>query len=188
MKKYIVDYLMLFTIAGLIVLLDQWTKSWVISTLPFGHIYNPDHWLTQFIRIVHWQNTGSAFGLFQGFGGIFTVLAFIVAGVIIYYYPQIPRTDWLLRIAMGMQLGGALGNLVDRLTEGHVTDFISVLNFPVFNIADASISVGTVILMFGIWDRERKEASARAQADETSGNEPENQLVTPKIPEDLQSE
>ena len=66
------------------------------------------------------------------------------------------RSDWFLRVAMSMQLGGALGNLTDRLiNDGRVTDFISVGAFPVFNIADASISVGTAILLLGVYLQER---------------------------------
>ena len=85
---------------------------------------------------------------------VFTVLAFIVIAAIIYYYPQVANQDWSLRLAMSMQLGGAIGNLIDRLTIGHVTDFISVGTFPVFNIADASISVGRVVL-FWVCGQER---------------------------------
>ena len=67
-----------------------------------------------------------------------------------------PRKDWPLRVAMGMQLGGALGNLTDRLRFGAVTDFISVGKFPVFNVADSSISVGVAVLIVGVWISERK--------------------------------
>ncbi len=81
---------------------------------------------------------------------------FIVSGIILYYFPQIPSKDWLIRISMGMLLGGAIGNLIDRLTLGYVTDFISVGDFPVFNIADSSISVGVVVLFFGMWRQERR--------------------------------
>ena len=86
---------------------------------------------------------------------VFTVLAVIVIAAILYYYPQVSRADWPLRLAMSMQLGGALGNLIDRLTIGHVTDFVSVGTFPVFNVADASISVGCVVLLLGVWWQER---------------------------------
>ena len=86
---------------------------------------------------------------------VFTVLAFIVSAAIIYYYPQVSSQDWPLRLAMSMQLGGAIGNLIDRLTIGHVTDFLSVGTFPVFNVADASISVGCVVLLLGVWWQER---------------------------------
>ena len=93
---------------------------------------------------------------------VFTVLAFVVIAAILFYYPQVERDDWSLRLALSLQMGGAMGNLIDRLTIGHVTDFISVGNFPVFNIADASISVGAAVLFLGIWVRERAERKERA--------------------------
>jgi signal peptidase II len=102
---------------------------------------------------------------------VFTVLAFIVSAAIIYYYPQVSKKDWPLRLAMSMQLGGAIGNLIDRLTIGHVTDFLSVGTFPVFNIADASISVGCVVLLLGVWWQERlakKEKARAAPSDQPS--------------------
>ncbi|HSB02452.1 MAG TPA: signal peptidase II, partial [Anaerolineales bacterium] len=72
--------------------------------------------------------------------------------------------DWPLRLAMSMQMGGAIGNLIDRLTVGRVTDFISIGTFPVFNIADSSISVGCVVLLLGVWWQERLAKKAKAQA------------------------
>jgi signal peptidase II len=106
---------------------------------------------------------------------VFTVLSFIVVGVIIYYYPRVPREDWLIRLAMSLQLGGALGNLIDRLNQGYVTDFISMINFPVFNIADASISIGVAILFFALWQRERKEKELQKSSDlEQKHYTPEN--------------
>jgi len=75
--------------------------------------------------------------------------------VIIYYFPKVPREDWSLRLAMSLQLGGALGNWIDRVFVGHVTDFISVGTFAVFNVADSSISVGVAVLLFGLWQQER---------------------------------
>ncbi len=115
-----------------------------------------------YARIVHWSNTGASFGMFQGFGMVFTVLSLIVAAVIVYYYPRVPVEEWPLRIAMGMQLGGALGNLIDRVTRGEVTDFISVGNFAVFNIADASISVGVAVLLIGMWWKEKADSKKAA--------------------------
>jgi signal peptidase II len=95
--------------------------------------------------------------MFQDGNQVFKVLAFIVIGAIIYYYPQVEKEGFLLKLAMGLQLGGATGNLIDRLLNNEVTDFISVGTFPVFNIADASISVGVVVLLIGVWIQERKE-------------------------------
>jgi signal peptidase II len=156
LKKYIQDYLFLFLLAGAIIALDQWTKYLVRETLPFQAIWSPWYWLTPFARIVHWKNTGAAFGIFQGFGNVFTILAIVVSIAILYYFPQVPRRDWTLRLAMGLQLGGAIGNLIDRLFFGSVTDFISVGNFAVFNIADASISIGVAILVVGMLVKERE--------------------------------
>ncbi len=157
MKKYIRDYFLLFLFTALIVSLDQLTKAVVRDNLPIGAIWSPWDWLTPYARIVHWFNTGVVFGLFQDQGIIFSVLAVFVVAAILYYFPRVERKDWPLRLAMVLQLGGAFGNLIDRLTIGHVTDFISIGNFPVFNIADASISCGVAVLLLGIWLQERQE-------------------------------
>jgi signal peptidase II len=169
--KQIKNFAGLFLVAGLIIGLDQWTKS-LVRTLPLGDTWLPQGmiWLAPYARIVHWYNTGAAFGSFTGYSWVFTILAFVVAGLIIYYYPQVEDRDWWLKLAMGMQLGGALGNVVDRLLrDGKVTDFISVGNFAVFNIADASISVGVVVLLIGVWFKEKADRkNAAAQAAESS--------------------
>jgi signal peptidase II len=157
-------YWVLFFIAGIVIGLDQWTKS-MVRTLPVGEIWLPSGlvWLSPYARIIHWYNTGAAFGSFQGFGWVFTILAFLVVGLIIYYFPQVDARDWWLKVAMGLQMGGALGNVVDRLTnKGQVTDFISVGNFAVFNLADASISVGVVILLAGAWFKEKGDRKKAA--------------------------
>ena len=167
MKKVFQNYWGIFTIAAAIIALDQWTKWLVRTNIPPGQSWLPDSllWLSPYARIVHWYNRGAAFGIFQEGSMIFTVLAFIVSAAIIYYYPQVSKTDWPLRLAMSMQLGGAIGNLIDRLTIGHVTDFISVGTFPVFNIADSSISVGCVVLLLGVWWQERTAKKQKMQAD-----------------------
>ncbi|MGH2581466.1 MAG: signal peptidase II [Anaerolineales bacterium] len=144
-------YLTLVFIAGWIVFADQWTKTWVRENLAYGESWMPWSALSPYARVLHWRNTGAAFGMLQEWGGIFTILAIIVALMIVYYFPRIERGDWPLRLAMGLQLGGALGNLVDRLQHGYVTDFISIGNFPIFNVADSSITVGVVILLFSVW-------------------------------------
>lgn len=166
MKKVFQDYWGIFTIAAVIIALDQWTKWLVRTNIPAGQSWLPDslQWLSPYARIVHWYNKGAAFGIFQEASMVFTVLAFIVSAAIIYYYPQVSKQDWPLRLAMSMQLGGAIGNLIDRLTIGHVTDFVSVGTFPVFNIADSSISVGCVVLLLGVWWQERSAKKDKMQA------------------------
>ncbi|HKY53274.1 MAG TPA: signal peptidase II [Anaerolineales bacterium] len=173
MKRVIERYWPIASIAALIVALDQWTKWLVRVNIPDGGVWLPESlaWLSPYARIVHWHNTGAAFGMFQDAGMVFTVLAFIVIAAIIYYYPHVENSDWSLRLAMSMQLGGAIGNLIDRLTLGKVTDFISIGTFPVFNIADASISVGAAVLLLGVWLTERSEKREKAKmmaSDQTS--------------------
>lgn len=174
MKNLLQKYGTIFLIAAVIVILDQWTKTLVRTNLPSGATWMPDSllWLSPYARIVHWYNTGAAFGMFKDASMILTVLAFVVIGAILFYYPQVEQDDWLLRLALSLQLGGALGNLIDRLTIGHVTDFISVGNFPVFNVADASITIGAVLLFLSVWLRERAEKQAAKSVDlprETTG-------------------
>ena len=157
-------YSSILLIAIVIVVLDQLTKIWVRMNIPEGASWLPDSWkwLSPYARFVNWYNTGAAFGMFKDASMVFTVLAFIVIAAILFYYPKVESDDWSLRLALSMQLGGAVGNLIDRLTIGHVTDFISVGTFPVFNIADASISMGAAVLFLGVWLHERAEQKERA--------------------------
>jgi signal peptidase II len=163
LKKIIKEFWLLFTVTAVIIAADQITKAIIRANIPFGSSWMPVDWLAPFFRFVHWRNTGAAFGFFQGGGLVFGILAFFVTGFIIYYYPQIPKEQKLMRVAMAMQMGGALGNLIDRLggdngfLSGPVLDFISVGNFPVFNIADSSITVGVGLLILSLWISERKE-------------------------------
>jgi len=158
------DYGMLVGVAGVIVILDQWTKSLVRNNLPFQSTWLPDalQWLGPYVRIVNWSNSGAAFGTFQNGNSIFTVLAILVIIAIFYYFPRVDPNDWLLRLAMALQLGGAVGNLIDRLLMHEVTDFIAVGAFPVFNVADASISVGVVLLLLDVWLKERSDRKKQA--------------------------
>jgi signal peptidase II len=152
--------------ASLVVVFDQWTKNLVRNNLALRESWMPWEWLAPYARIVHWTNTGAAFGLGQDLSWIFAILAFVVIGAIIYYFPKVERSSWLIRLALGIQLGGALGNLIDRLMHDmHVTDFVSVGTFAVWNIADASIFVGTIILILGVWieDRQLKQAELQAE-------------------------
>ncbi len=156
-KKNLMSYLVLLPITGLIVGLDQWTKSLVRSHLALGEVWSPFNWLTPYARIVHWYNTGVAFGMFQDRNLLFSILVLLISISIFIFYPKLTEDDWFLKIALSMQLGGSIGNLIDRLTVGHVTDFISVGNFPVFNIADSCITVGAIIMIIALWIDERKQ-------------------------------
>lgn len=175
LKKYWRDYLVLFLMVGLIIIVDQITKAQVRINLAQGEMWSPWPWLAPYARFVHWYNTGVAFGMFQGMGWMFSIVAVIVSGAIIYYFPRVPREDWPLRLAMGLQMGGALGNLVDRVTLGHVTDFISVGTFAVFNVADACITTGVFVLLLGVYLQERK----KPKTGEPISEEPEDTKAQP---------
>jgi signal peptidase II len=166
LNTIIKNYGFLFVVAGTVVVLDQVTKFIVRTNVLLGEMWSPWPWLTPYARIVHINNSGAAFGMLQGFADIFAILAVVVIVIILIYFPRIPSNEWALRLALGLQLGGALGNLIDRLRyQGHVTDFISVATFPVFNIADASISIGVAILILSVWLTERGKPTSN-----TAGN------------------
>ena len=166
MNRVVKDYLTLFGISGAIIAFDQWTKWLVRENIEFGAQWLPEwlSWLSPYARIVHWYNSGAAFGMFQNGNLVFTILAFVVIIAIIYYYPRVEMEDWSLKLAMGLQLGGAAGNLVDRLLVGKVTDFISISVFPVFNVADSSITIGVIVLLLGVWIKERSEKRKAAES------------------------
>jgi len=166
LKNRIKSYAVLMPIAGVVIGLDQWTKTLVRSNLGFGECWAPWGWLSPYARIVHWYNTGVALGLFQDQNLLFTILVSIIAMIIFIYYPQLSEGDWFLRIALAMQFGGSIGNLIDRLTVGHVTDFFSVGSFPVFNVADASVTIGVGIMILGVWLQERKDKAQKLKTEE----------------------
>ena len=169
MNSTLKKYFLLAGIAGAIVALDQFTKSLVRNSLAVGETWMPWDWLAPFARVIHWQNDGVVFGLFQGVGDMFAVLTALVVVAIVYFYPRIPESEKPLRIALAMQAGGAIGNLVDRVTIGHVTDFVSLGNFPVFNVADSSITLGVIVLLIGLYfdeHRRMNEEQKAAQAEQ----------------------
>lgn len=149
-------------ITAVILILDQLSKYVIEAHLPLYQSWYPFPALVDYVRIVHTTNTGAAFGLFPQGRLFFTVISIIVAIVIIYYNFILPRGQRGVRIALGLQLGGALGNLLDRLRLGHVTDFVDVdvssiiyipyiSDWPVFNVADAAIVSGVIILGWILW-------------------------------------
>lgn len=157
MKKFFKNSIWLIVVTIIILALDQYTKWLVRSNLALGEMWSPWEWLSPYARIVYWKNTGVAFGMLQGMNTVFIILAAIVSLGILYFFQSIPKKDWLIRLALMLELGGALGNLIDRITVGHVIDFISVGTFPVFNVADSCITVGVIVLLLGVWIQDRRE-------------------------------
>jgi signal peptidase II len=131
----------------LVVVLDQITKGIVVSALAPGEQVEI---LGDFVRIVHGQNDGILFGMLPQSAPIFAIVSFAVIGLIVWYESRAGR-GILTTVALGLLLGGAIGNLIDRLRYGWVVDFVDMgigsLRFYTYNIADASISIAIVILI-----------------------------------------
>ncbi len=116
-EKWLLPLIALLALAA-----DQITKTLVATHLELGRSIELVSWLSPVMQITHVTNTGVVFGLFQGLGSFFLVLSLIVVVVLVLYQRYLPQGQELMRIAMGLQLGGALGNLTDRLLRGLPVD------------------------------------------------------------------
>ena len=163
-KKIFRHYLLLLAIALLVIILDQWSKGLIRLNLALGEEIYPILFLAPFFRFTYWQNTGAAFGMFQNANILLLILAVIIAIAVIWYYHRAVDEPLLYRVSLGLILGGALGNMIDRVQLGFVTDFIAVGRFPVFNVADSSVTVGVVLMLLGLLLQEHKEKKARQNA------------------------
>lgn len=158
--------LLLFLVAAAVVLGDQASKAYVKAHLPLHQSWMPWAWLAPYFRFTHIKNTGAAFGLFQNTNLVLGILAVIIVAVLIGFYQKLESKDKLAKVALGMQIGGALGNLIDRIAEGQVTDFISVGSFPIFNIADSCVTVGVGLLILSLYLQDRSAKSGIASSAE----------------------
>jgi signal peptidase II len=148
LKRFLQGRGFLFAVAVLVFLADQVSKTLVLRYLAINQAWNPIPGLSSLFTFTHVTNTGAAFGLFPDKGALFAVIAVVVIAAIVAYYRYLPSDRLLVRASLGLQLGGALGNLLDRLHYGYVIDFIDFKIWPVFNIADSSIVIGVIILAF----------------------------------------
>ena len=156
--------------ALVVVLLDQLSKRWIERTLPIYESIVPFPALRNFFTITHFTNTGAAFGLFRDQGFLFVVIALVVILSIVVYTRYLPVDRWLVRFALGLQLGGAIANnLIDRPRQGHVTDFIYFHFWPAFNIADMAIVSGVALLAYALLTQ-KDEAPTVAGAE--TGDQP----------------
>ncbi|MDR1664117.1 MAG: signal peptidase II [Clostridiales bacterium] len=139
---------------ALLILGDQWVKHWArtvlypVATLPV---------IPGFFQFTYLENTGAAFGLFEGARWVFIPLTVLVFIVILIYYARLPltRESWKQRVPLVLVFAGAAGNFIDRVANGYVTDMFefTFVTFPVFNIADVCLVLGTfslatIILLF----------------------------------------
>ena len=133
--------------------IDQIVKAVVLATL---QPYQPQEVISGLLNWTLAFNTGAAFSFLHDESGwqrwLFSLLALIVSGALVRWLATISRSDWHNALPLSLVIGGALGNLIDRLRFGQVTDFIDVYwgdaHFPAFNIADSAITVGAVLLIW----------------------------------------
>ena len=131
--------------AAAVLALDQLTKALVRASLERGEAW-PDDWP---VRIRYITNTGAAFGILQDQTAFLMLMTVIGLAAIYLYYRYPPFDHAVVPTAIGMMLGGAIGNLVDRVRLGRVTDFIDFPLWPAFNVADSSITIGVAIIIIG---------------------------------------
>ncbi len=131
-------------VAALVVLVDQLSKLAIVSWLDKGDRFPADGPL----RLVHVTNTGAAFGMFQGAGFLLALASIVGVAAIAIYLLSPGFAHPLLRFCLALMLGGAMGNLVDRVRNGEVVDFLKFPGWPAFNVADSAISVGVVLLLW----------------------------------------
>ena len=137
----------------LVVVADQVSKWLVVSNFYLGESIEL---LGSWLNFTYVCNTGAAFGLLAGKTWVFILLTLIIAGGILYYFFTY-RPPLVLQLALGSVTGGALGNLIDRLSRAGVVDFIDLGWWPVFNIADSAVCCGAILLLIHSFFLDRKE-------------------------------
>jgi signal peptidase II len=139
-------------LAALIIVLDQLTKAWLTSFLAPGQSVGV---IGDLVRLVHSQNNGGLFGLFRGQAVVFGLVSILVIALIVLYHWRADGGSYL-SITLGLLLGGAIGNLIDRIRLGYVVDFVDAglgdVRWYTFNVADAAISFSLLLLLAAsIW-------------------------------------
>lgn len=136
------------SVAAVAILLDQGSKLWIVRTLGPETMTNFINLMGDSVRFAYSHNTGVAFSLFQGHPELLLIVALLIVAVAIYVYTtQLPNERPHIQLIMGLIMGGAFGNIIDRIRLGYVVDFIQVGWWPIFNLADSSIFIGAALLI-----------------------------------------
>ncbi len=164
--------LIVLIVAALVIVIDQIVKLLVSTALPLGGAWSPLSGPSPFFQIVHVANTGVAFGMFKDLGIVFIIVPLIISGVIVFYALRLRSDQTFMALALGLTLGGALGNVIDRIRIGYVIDYFdigvgSLRNAS--NFADWSIVLGVILLAVATLLDERKQKKAGASEKSSSG-------------------
>ncbi len=137
----------IFFAAALVFAADRLTKYFIIKSLALGQSIEV---IPNIFHITPVFNNGAAFGVFRDCGLFFIIFSFTVIALILLIVSRSPRLDRLTAVSLALILGGAAGNLIDRMRFGYVIDFLDFRIWPVFNIADSCITIGVALIAFGI--------------------------------------
>jgi signal peptidase II len=166
--------LILIAVAVAVVIIDQLTKALINGYMQVGESLPV---IPGILHVTHVQNAGAAFGMMQNRRPLFLVAAFVIITVIAVFYRRIKEEGVLPVIAVGLLLGGAIGNLIDRVLVGMVTDFIDFRIWPVFNIADCAIVVGVVVLGYFAIRSSNKESKKEPNEDQNCKENPQRNTI-----------
>jgi len=142
--------ILVFSTALIIVFLDQLTKYLIRMNFQLNQSVPL---IKNIFHMTYVTNTGSAFGLFKGINLFFILFSVAVIIAIFYYLRKIVGNEKLLQFAVGLLLGGTIGNLIDRIAYGSVIDFIDFIIWPVFNIADSAVTISIILLIILLWKK-----------------------------------
>lgn len=155
---------LLFGVAVASVALDQWAKVWATQNLAFRE---PVRVVGELVQLTYTRNSGIAFGLFAGQSFPFYIFSIVASIAVVWLWARHERLPMVRQLSLALILGGAIGNLIDRVRFGEVTDFILLSwrghDFPVFNVADVCVTCG-VLLFALVWTHEREPEAVAAAA------------------------
>ncbi|WP_284056963.1 signal peptidase II [Thermalbibacter longus] len=152
-------------IAALVLVVDQISKTLVVATLGPSAGGRTLELIPGVLWLLYVENTGAAFGLFQGRNPVLAAVALVIVLLLAIWFRALAAATPWGALALGLQIGGALGNVVDRLRHGFVIDFIDVPFWPTFNLADSAITIGVAILLVVLVRSDAQRASQAEQQD-----------------------
>lgn len=171
-------WLIFFGVAAIVVALDQFTKMLVADNMTLYEQWMPIEAVRPYFTITYVQNTGAAFGIFQNSNLLFTLIGLIVVSFVLYFFAQLPAASgWLTHATLGLMMGGAVGNLIDRLTRGFVVDMFDAKFWPVWNVADSAVVVGAILLVLLMWLAERHAAANDQDPPDPASSEEETSSI-----------
>ncbi|MBC7870324.1 MAG: signal peptidase II [Chitinophagaceae bacterium] len=183
MGKQTKRWILLLAVVVAVLAVDQLSKRLVIESMELTESIAPIPALGNVFRITRSLNTGAAFGFLENANDLFLIVALVVVGAMLLFYPRIPDEARLVRVAIGLVCGGALGNALDRVQYEHVVDFIHY-RIPgvidnVSNLADHAIVLGVLLILYDNWRGERRKKQASTETVPSSETASTGMMIDP---------